>query len=125
MLANCGVIDEAGRIRRWLGFVYREDCAGDWRQARDRRCHQPPAAYRGAELAIFYRSRTDEAAALAVTLGRNGASAFMLQADVGDRKALVGALDAVLGRFGKVDILVNVAGFAVTGSPEKCRRRVR
>jgi len=40
----------------------------------------------------------------------------MIQADVGDQTALTGAVDQVAGHFGKIDILVHVAGLSITGN---------
>ena len=70
----------------------------------------------GAALAIIYRSRSDKAEELATEMGgRDGASVFALQADVSERDILIGAIDEVLRHFGRIDILVNVAGLAITG----------
>ena len=69
----------------------------------------------GASLAIVYRSRDEEAALLADEIGGEGAPVFLVRADVSDTQALTGAIDAALRRFGRIDILVNVAGFAETG----------
>lgn len=67
----------------------------------------------GASLAIIHRSRVEEAERLAREIGSD--ATLMLQADVGDRDALEAAIDEVLRRFGRLDILVNVAGFAEVG----------
>lgn len=72
-------------------------------------------AAEGAALAIVYRSRSAEAERLAGEIGGAGAKPFVIQADVSDVGALAGAIDAVLRHFGRIDILVNVAGFAETG----------
>lgn len=69
----------------------------------------------GASLAIIYRRRSDEAEQLTHAMGSKGASVLVLQADVSDGRALVGAIDEVLRHFGRLDILVNVAGLAVVG----------
>lgn len=66
----------------------------------------------GASLAIIHRSRTEEAERLAREIGSD---TLLLQVDVGDREALESAIDDVLRRFGRLDILVNVAGFAEVG----------
>jgi 3-oxoacyl-[acyl-carrier protein] reductase len=67
----------------------------------------------GAALAVIYRSRTAEAERLVREIG--GDVALALQADVSDRQALEAAMDEVLHRFGRLDILVTVAGFAEVG----------
>lgn len=66
----------------------------------------------GATLAMIYRSRADEAAALARELGPN---AVAIQADVADAAALKAAIEAVFAQLGRIDILVSVAGLAITG----------
>lgn len=70
----------------------------------------------GAALAVIHRSRTQEAAALADELRVGGAAVLALQADVGDPAALTVAMDAAFARFGRLDILVSVAGLAITGA---------
>jgi 3-oxoacyl-[acyl-carrier protein] reductase len=70
----------------------------------------------GASLAIVYRSRAAEAELLADEIAAAGAKPLLVQADVSDAGALVGAIDAVLGHFGRIDILVCVAGYAETGA---------
>jgi len=69
----------------------------------------------GAALAIIYRSRSDEAEEIVAELGRDGVPVFAFQADVSEKDILIGAIDEVLRHFGRIDILVNVAGLAVTG----------
>ena len=66
----------------------------------------------GAVVAIVYRSRSDEAELLAAELG---GEMLTIQADVSDSESLAGAIDDVVRRFDTIDILVNVAGFAITG----------
>lgn len=70
----------------------------------------------GAALAIVYRSRSDEAAALVDELRDVGGTVLALQADVTDPAALRAAIDAAVARLGRIDILVCVAGLAITGS---------
>jgi 3-oxoacyl-[acyl-carrier protein] reductase len=72
-------------------------------------------AANGASLAIIYRNRSAEAELLAGEIGGAGAEPVVVQADVSDVGALVGAIDEVLRHFGRIDILVNVAGAAETG----------
>ena len=67
----------------------------------------------GARVAVHCGRNLDAAKALAVEVGR-GAEAF--QADLVDPAACTPLWDAVVARFGRVDVLVNNAGVA-TGSP--------
>ncbi|MDH7975871.1 SDR family oxidoreductase [Sphingomonas sp. AR_OL41] len=70
----------------------------------------------GAALAIVYRSRADEAGALVDELRDIGGAVVALQADVADPAALRAAIDAAIAQLGRIDILVCVAGLAITGS---------
>jgi 3-oxoacyl-[acyl-carrier protein] reductase len=49
-------------------------------------------------------------------LREGGASVALVQADVSDVAALNNAIDHVAGRFGRLDILVSVAGTAIVGA---------
>ena len=69
----------------------------------------------GAAVAMIHLSRTDEAAALAAALQATGAQALAIAADVADPAALANAIDAAIARLGRIDILINNAGLAVTG----------
>ena len=69
----------------------------------------------GASVAIVYLSRTDEADALARELQTNGGTARLIQADVSDPSSLNAALDTAFAAFGRIDILVSVAGTAIVG----------
>ena len=75
-------------------------------------------AAEGAALGIIYRSRAEEAEALADEIGKGGAAVLLVRADVSDAEALTGAIDEVLRHFRKIDILVSVAGYAETGALE-------
>ena len=70
----------------------------------------------GAALAIIYLTRSAEAQALVVELCGEGGEVFAVQADAGDTTALLGAIDQVIAHFGRVDIMISVAGLAITGS---------
>ncbi|CAN5534155.1 3-oxoacyl-ACP reductase FabG [soil metagenome] len=70
----------------------------------------------GAALAIIYLSRSAEAQALVAELRGEGGDVLAVQADASDTAALLGAIDQVIAHFGHVDILVSVAGLAITGS---------
>jgi gluconate 5-dehydrogenase len=63
----------------------------------------------GAKVAITARKR-DELDLAAAHLARQGIEAAPFQADLGKHDEVPGLLDAVLGRFGTVDVLVNNAG---------------
>lgn len=69
----------------------------------------------GAALAIVHHSRTTEAEALAAELGASGASVRLLRADLADPVALEAVIDDAFAAFGRLDILVSVAGIAITG----------
>ncbi len=72
----------------------------------------------GAFVAVIYLNRADEAQEFAGDLRSAGADLLAIQADVSDAEALLGAIDTVAEHFGRVDILVSVAGLAITGSIE-------
>ena len=63
----------------------------------------------GAKVAITARKR-DELDLAAAHLARQGIEAAAFQADLGKAEVIPGLLDAVLARFGTVDVLVNNAG---------------
>ncbi len=70
-------------------------------------------AQSGARVAVHCGRELDRAKSLAIEVGA-GAEAF--QADLADPDACKGLWEAVTGRFGRVDVLVNNAGVAF-GSP--------
>jgi len=69
----------------------------------------------GASVAIVYLSRSAEAESLERELLGEGTIVFMIQADVSDPSALTAAIDKVALHFGRLDVLVNVAGTAIVG----------
>lgn len=69
----------------------------------------------GASVAVVYLSRSDEAESFASELRDQGSAICMIQADISDPRALVAAIDQVVLRFGRLDVLVNVAGMAIVG----------
>ncbi|WP_380785364.1 SDR family oxidoreductase [Sphingomonas sp. R86521] len=69
----------------------------------------------GAAVAIVYLSRSEDAEALAGTLTVAGGSVLAIQADVSDAAALADAMDRAFAHFGRLDVLVCVAGTAIVG----------
>lgn len=64
----------------------------------------------GADVMLHYRSSTDEAARLAAELeARRPGSAATARADLLDAAALAGLVAATVGRFGRLDALINNA----------------
>jgi 3-oxoacyl-[acyl-carrier protein] reductase len=75
-------------------------------------------AREGASVAAAHLSRSDEAAALASEVEAAGGEMLLIQADLADPAALCAAVDRAAKHFGKLDILVNCAGTAITGPLE-------
>ena len=65
----------------------------------------------GAKVALHYRDQRERATALAEQIG---ASAEVFQADLSKSEECVALWKAVVGRFGRVDTLVNNAGVAIS-----------
>ena len=72
----------------------------------------------GASVGITYLSRSDDAERLAAALRSEGSHALLVQADVSDPLALNDAIDRIVSHFGRLDILVSVAGTAIVGPLE-------
>jgi 3-oxoacyl-[acyl-carrier protein] reductase len=70
----------------------------------------------GAAVAINYRERRDEAAAVAEGIRKRGGRADAFGADVSIRAALQSAIHDIEERLGPIDILVNNAGTAIVRS---------
>jgi len=66
----------------------------------------------GYSVVILYRSRKDLAEALRDQLLAEGQDALCLQADVADRRQVTAALEFVLRRYRRVDVLINNAAIA-------------
>ena len=69
----------------------------------------------GANVAFTYRSSSDTAAALVDALKEQGTEALSLQGDVADLETAQAHVDAVLDRWGTLDVLVNNAGITRDG----------
>ena len=69
----------------------------------------------GASVAIIYLSRSADADNIASKLRDSGATVYMVQADVSDPAALTDSIGAIASHFGRLDVLVNVAGMAIVG----------
>jgi len=68
----------------------------------------------GAAVAVNYRERSQEAAAVVENIQRNGGRAAAIAADVSLAGAVRDMISDVESRLGPIDILVNNAGIAVT-----------
>jgi pteridine reductase len=66
-------------------------------------------AQRGYALAVHYRTSAAEAAETTAALQALGVEAAAFQADLTDEAAVRALVAAVLGRFGRLDVLVNAA----------------
>lgn len=67
-------------------------------------------ARRGFAVAVHYRTSAGEAADTAAALRPFGVEAEAFGADLTDEAAVRGMVQAVLARFGRIDVLVNCAG---------------
>lgn len=74
-------------------------------------------ARRGARVLFCYRERAD-AAAETVALAGDGDAVVAMQADVGDGATGAALVGAAVGRWGRLDVLVNCAGEATFGPIE-------
>jgi NAD(P)-dependent dehydrogenase (short-subunit alcohol dehydrogenase family) len=73
-------------------------------------------AARGADVAVVYRARREEAARVAAAIEAHGGKALALQADVGDSAAVAAAFARARDAFGGVDIVAHSAGAQVVWS---------
>jgi 3-oxoacyl-[acyl-carrier protein] reductase len=72
----------------------------------------------GATIAVHYHANAENAQAVVAAIGAAGGSAFAVGGDVSKPAEVAAIVDAVVGRTGKIDILVNSAGileYAVFG----------
>jgi 3-oxoacyl-[acyl-carrier protein] reductase len=67
----------------------------------------------GANVAVNYRQREEDARSVVDAVGRLGRRALAVQADVSDGTAVKAMMSLVEGGLGRVDILVNNAGVAL------------
>src|SRR5262245_34131742 len=70
-------------------------------------------AERGYALAIHYNTSAAEAHETVAEFQRNNVEAVPLSANLADDRAVAGLIDAVLDRFGRIDVLVNCAAIWV------------
>jgi 3-oxoacyl-[acyl-carrier protein] reductase len=66
----------------------------------------------GSQVAIGYQSRSDAALSLAAEITRAGGQCLAVQGDITDSGAVQRIAADTVGRFGRIDILVNCAGVA-------------
>ena len=86
-------------------------------------------AAEGASVAVHHRSSGDEAEAVVAEIAKQGGRAKAYQADVADRAAVKGLVQAIVGDFGGLNILVNNAGLAIRKpfkdtTPEEWRSQI-
>ena len=67
----------------------------------------------GAKVVVHYNSSRDAAEAVAAAIEEAGGEAALLQADMTDSAQLKQLVDAVVERWGRIDILINNAGSLV------------
>lgn len=72
----------------------------------------------GADVALLAR-RKERLEALAAEIEKTGRRALAVACDVSDEASVRAAVEEVIARFGKVDILLNDAGVAVPGTVEE------
>jgi NAD(P)-dependent dehydrogenase (short-subunit alcohol dehydrogenase family) len=72
------------------------------------------AAQRGYHLLLNYRSRADEAAALAAQITAAGGSAHTVQADIAEETEVLRLFAELDQRYGRLDALINNAGILET-----------
>ena len=67
-------------------------------------------AAEGAIVVINFHTQEQRALSIVSSIEASGGSAFAIQADLRQEAAIVGLFDAVIQRFGRLDIVVNSAG---------------
>jgi NAD(P)-dependent dehydrogenase (short-subunit alcohol dehydrogenase family) len=71
-------------------------------------------ANEGADVAITYRSSEAEAQATVAAIRESGVRAMAVYCDLGDPACVRSAVEATIGKLGKIDLLVNNAGMFET-----------
>lgn len=71
----------------------------------------------GARVAINYRKNQAGAEAAVATIKKNGGEAFAVRADVAKAAEVERMVEAVRGKWGKIDILINNAGDLIRRTP--------
>lgn len=66
----------------------------------------------GCKVAVFYRSGADAAARVVAEIDAAGGRGLAVAADIADPEAAKAAVDAVVAKFGRIDVVVNCAGIA-------------
>src|SRR4051812_26816399 len=66
----------------------------------------------GADVAITYASAKNKADEIVQAITSSGGRGLAINADSGDAKAVVGAVEQTVKTLGRIDILVNNAGIA-------------
>lgn len=74
-------------------------------------------AKQGAQVALLAR-RKEKLEHIVKEINTDGGKAIAVQCDVSDEASVQAAVQETLGRFGKIDILLNDAGVAIGGSVE-------
>ncbi len=76
-------------------------------------------AAHGADVAIIVRSTVERAEAVADDIRTSGRDAMVIKADVSNEADIKRAIDEVIARWGRIDILINNAGVIFPGSSEE------
>lgn len=70
-------------------------------------------AQEGASVVVNYRSHPDQAEEVAQEVRQLGGEALVWQADVSDRGAVAGMIDATVAHFGRLDVMVANAAMSI------------